>query len=272
MIGIKLTFERATMADKPKSVDGSVETRRFKDISFEDYGVRALDASLSENEKVGFPDAFRDGHSETIWKDLLQKLPSLHLQGSRILDIGCGCGHLPQALIQHAKLHDQKLTMIDHPNMLTQLREVEGHRLIGGRFPDVLALPNGLANERFDVIICYSVLQVASLAMNPFIFVDSAAELLASGGQLIFGDIPNFSKLRRFLASEIGRTFHRNYMQTELNPVIKPFEVDKSRLDDSMVLGIVAHLRMGGCHAYVLPQPTSLPLATRREDVLVVKP
>lgn len=252
------------------AVNGAVETARFKNISFDDYGLRAVDATLSNNEKVGFPDAFRDGHSETIWNDLLQKLPALSRRGTRILDIGCGCGHLPQALIQHALVHDQHLTMIDHPNMLAQLEHVENVRLVGGQFPGILKTHADVAESKFDVIVCYSVLQVAAAEMNPFLFADSAVELLAAGGQLIFGDIPNFSKLRRFLANDTGRAFHKSYMQTDSDPDVKAFAIDKTRLDDGFILGLLTHLRMGGFEAYVLPQPQSLPLSTRREDVLVI--
>ncbi len=254
------------------AVNGAVETARFKDISFEDYGFRAIDPSLSNNEKVGFPDAFRDGHSETIWNDLLQKLPALSRRGSRVLDIGCGCGHLPQALILHTRVHDQHLTMIDHPNMLAQLEYVEGIHLVGGQFPGILETYQDLAQSKYDVIVCYSVLQVAAAEMNPFLFADSAVELLKPGGQLIFGDIPNFSKLRRFLSSDTGRAFHKSYMQTDSDPEVKAFAIDKSRLDDGFILGLLTHFRMGGFEAYVLPQPTSLPLASRREDVLIIAP
>jgi 2-polyprenyl-3-methyl-5-hydroxy-6-metoxy-1,4-benzoquinol methylase len=254
------------------SVNGAVETARFKNISFDDYGLRAVDSTLSNNEKIGFPDAFRDGHSETIWNDLLQKLPALSRRGTRVLDIGCGCGDLPQALIQHALVYDQQLTMNDHPNMLAQLQHVEHVRLAGGQFPGVLKTHPDLAASKFDVIICYSVLQVAAAEMNPFLFADSAVELLAAGGQLIFGDIPNFSKLRRFLSSEAGRAFHKSYMQTDSDPDVKAFAMDKTRLDDGLILGLLTHFRMSGFDAYVLPQPLSLPLSTRREDILVNAP
>jgi 2-polyprenyl-3-methyl-5-hydroxy-6-metoxy-1,4-benzoquinol methylase len=271
MIGTRLTSERPEMPDKAAKIDGSVETARFKDITFEDYGRRAIDPTLSQNEKVGFPDAFRDGHAETIWLDLVGKLPSLTHRGSRVLDIGCGCGHLPQKLIQHAALHEQRLTMIDHPNMLAQLQNVSPHRLIPGRFPSVVEDIPDLGRERFDVVICYSVLHGLAREANPFYFVDAAVELLEAGGQLIFGDIPNFSKLRRFLASEKGKAYHRDYMKSDSDPDIPLFAIDKERLDDGFLLGLLTHLRMGGLDAYLLPQPPSLPLSTRREDLLVLK-
>jgi 2-polyprenyl-3-methyl-5-hydroxy-6-metoxy-1,4-benzoquinol methylase len=259
------------MANKASEIDGSVETARFKDISFEDYGRRATDPLLSQNEKVGFPNAFRDGHAETIWLDLVEKLPSLNCRGLRILDIGCGCGHLPQKLIQHATEHEQRLTMIDHPNMLAQLHDVGSHRLIAGRFPDLFEETADVSREKFDVIICYSVLHGVARETNPFYFVDSAVELLDVGGQLIFGDIPNFSKLRRFMASEKGRAYHRHYMKSDSDPDIPLFAIDKARLDDGFILGLLTHLRMGGFDTYVVPQPRSLPLSTRREDLLVFR-
>lgn len=260
------------MPHKAETVDGAMETNRFKNISFEDYGRRALDPMLSNNEKVGFPDAFRDGHAEVIWQDMLQKLPRLAMPNTRILDIGCGCGHLPQKLIQHATTLGQQLVMIDHVNMLAQLRDVAEHRLIAGRFPNVLADAQHLAAESFDIIISYSVLHGVATEMNPFYFVDSAVELLAEGGQMLLGDVPNFSKLRRFLASNEGKSFHRSYMKIASDPHVPPFAMDKTRLDDGFMLGLLTHLRSSGFDAYILPQPRTLPLSSRREDILISKP
>lgn len=42
-------------------------------------------------------------------------------------------------------------------------------------------------------------------------------------------------------------------------------------MDDSIVLAIVARLRRFGCEAYLVPQNDNLPMANRREDILVVK-
>ena len=47
---------------------------------------------------------------------------------------------------------------------------------------------------------------------------------------------------------------------------------EPGKIDDGVVLGILARCRAAGFDAYVLPQPPELPMANRREDVLVQRP
>jgi hypothetical protein len=39
-----------------------------------------------------------------------------------------------------------------------------------------------------------------------------------------------------------------------------------------VVFAVLQRARAAGFHAYVLPQPAHLPLANRREDILIVRP
>jgi len=251
-------------------IDGKTETERFKDIDFDAFGRRALDASMSANEKIGFPEAFRDGLTEVIWRDFQFKLPGLAERGAAILDIGCGCGPLPLKLLSESAALKQHVVLNDHANMLAQLPD--GGVKIAGRFPDCSEAVRAAAPKGFDAIICYSVLQHVAAERNPFVFVDHALEMLKPGGRLLLGDIPNVSKLRRFLSSDAGIAHHKKYMKTEDAPDVPPFALHKDRLDDGFILGLLSHIRLAGFDAWIMPQPEALPLSTRREDIVAARP
>jgi len=255
------------MTAKPDSVDGRRETERFARWTFDTYRLAAEDPTLSEHEKIGMPDAFRQGFGEAIWADIQAKLPGLSVRGARVLDIGPGCGELPRRLIAGAEALEQELVLIDHKAMLDHLPPSPAVRRIEGRFPDDF----GEAGQ-FDAILLYSVLQTVIIEANPFAFVDAAAALLRPGGALLIGDMPNFSKLRRFLASERGQEHHKAYMRTDEAPEIPAFAPAVDRIDDGLVFGLLSRARMAGYDAYLLPQPLELPLANRREDMLIVRP
>ena len=44
------------------------------------------------------------------------------------------------------------------------------------------------------------------------------------------------------------------------------------QIDDGIVLALLARARAHGFHAWVLPQAAALPMASRREDVLIRRP
>jgi hypothetical protein len=132
-------------------------------------------------------------------------------------------------------------------------------------------MPPIAADGGFDVILAYSVLHYVVVDANPFAFVDAAMARLNPGGRLLVGDVPNFSKLRRFLSSSAGVAFHKAYMRTDGPPDVPAFAVATDRIDDGMMMGLVMRARIAGYDAYLLPQPPSLPLANRREDLLIVR-
>lgn len=260
------------MAVPPRSADGAAETKRFAGLTFDRYRLLAGDSTLSPTEKIGCPDSFRIGFTGAILADVTAKLPALAGTGRAVLDIGIGCAELAHGLLDLCRDRGHHLTGVDSPEMLALLPDRPGFEKCPGRFPDVaddLArnVPGG-----FEAIIVYSVLQVVFVDQNPVHFVDRALALLAPGGRLLVGDVPNVSKLRRFLASAAGAAYHRDYMRTSEMPEVPAFAAPDARLDDGVLFGLMQRARNAGFEAYLVPQPDGLPLANRREDLLFQRP
>lgn len=214
----------------------------------------------------------RDGFEDAIWTALLDVLEPLGGRGADILDIGPGCGELARRMIALAEGNDHRLVMVDHAEMLAHLPESRAVTRVHGGFPAALADADPDAERQFDVILAYSVLQYVIVDANPFQFLDAGLSRLRPGGYFLIGDVPNFSKLRRFLSSEAGVRHHFAYMQTDQPPEVAAFDLLKDRIDDGVVLGLVTRARLAGFDAYVVPQAETLPFSRWREDILVRRP
>lgn len=245
----------------------------FEKLNYDDFRRLALDDSLSVHEKVGFPDAYRLDHEKNIHADLTRKLPAMQVSGTRILDIGCGCSDLPNMLMRTAEELDQWLFLLDSAEMLGQLQDTVGDAVVkvAAKFPDC---PDFLAefNGRMDIVMTYSVLQYVFADGNVFKFVDEALKLLAPGGRLLIGDIPNISMRKRFFSSETGVAHHQAFTGSDAQPTVEFNRIESDQIDDSVVLSIVGRARAAGFHGFVLPQSPDLPMANRREDILIVRP
>lgn len=246
-------------------------TRSFDNLSYEDFRRMAGDPTLSVHEKIGFPDSYRQGYEEVIFSDILGKLPNLLDRSKTILDIGPGCAGLPKRLIDHSALHEHALVLVDSPEMLAHLPDGAGVTKVPGFYPDCAQALDSWKGK-FDVILCYSVFHYIFVEAGFWKFLDYSLELLADGGQLLIGDIPNVSKRKRFLASAAGLRFHQSFMGTTDVPHVDFRAVETNRIDDAVILGVIMRARAQGCDGYWLPQSRALPMANRREDVLIVKP
>lgn len=256
----------------PKAIDGREQASRFSQVSYEGFRSMASDPALPANEKIGMSDVLRVTFDASILADIVDKLPALGRTDQTVVDIGCGCGTLTLRLIEHCKAMQHHLTLVDSPEMLANLPNVPHVRKLAGRFPEnaktiASTIPGGA-----DLVLVYSVLSVVFVDSNPFLFVDHAAALLRSGGRLLIGDVPNLSKLRRFLVTETGAQYHKEYMRSDKPPVVGTFDGPGEGIDDGVILGIIGRMRSKGYDAYVLPQADSLPLSNRREDILIVRP
>jgi cyclopropane fatty-acyl-phospholipid synthase-like methyltransferase len=245
---------------------------RFKGLTYEDFRRLAQDPALSRHEKVGFPNAYRDGKEDAIFDDILSKLRNLSSERKTALEIGPGCSDVPKRLIAHCRERNHALHLIDSAEMLELLPDGEHVSKHSGRFPqDCLAILDQMAGA-FDVVLAYSVLHYVFAERSLDDFLDSALGLLAEGGELLLGDIPNASKRRRFFSSPAGVRFHQQFTGTDSFPDGSQLTGEQAEIDDEIILSLMKKCRLRGFDAYALPQPKDLPMANRREDLLVRRP
>lgn len=244
---------------------------RFAKLTYDDFKRLAGDASLSDAQRIGFPDAYRAGFEAAIVDDIIARTPTLNDRGGVVIDIGCGASDVPKLLAKHCAQQQHQLVFIDSAEMLTLAPAGPGITHAPGKFP---AMPELLDRWRgkASAVIAYSVLHYVFEGEDVFGFLDAACSLLAPGGHLLVGDVPNGSKRRRFFASDTGVAFHKAFMETDQPPAVEPFALESGRIDDGVVLGILMRYRAAGFDAYVLPQGRGLPLQNRREDLLIVRP
>lgn len=238
---------------------------------YEGFRRRAQDLTLSANEKAGFPDSYRSGAAENILADIDAKLPGFGRRGARVLDIGIGCSELSYAIVRRAIDLNQHLTIIDSQEILDQLDDGPQVEKLEGPFPSCLdrTAPIG----PFDAIVAYSVVQYVFVEASIFRFIDRASALLAeSDAGFLIGDVPNTSMRKRFLASAAGQAFHELHFPSVAPPSIAFNVMEQELMDDSVVLGVLARARAAGLQAFVLPQAADLPMANRREDILIRRP
>jgi 2-polyprenyl-3-methyl-5-hydroxy-6-metoxy-1,4-benzoquinol methylase len=250
----------------------SVDFTRMASLRYEDFKTLASEEGLSPHERIGFPDAYRDGQEEAILADLRSKASNLGVPASTIVDIGCGCGVLAQRLIDYCSEMTHRLVIVDSAQVLARLPDPPHVCKVAGRFPQETSSALAELCGRADVVIAYSVLHYIVLDSNPFDFLDQALALLAPGGELLVGDVPNVSMRRRFFSSDAGKTFHRSFTGTDTDPDVVFNTLEPDKIDDSVVLGLVMRARSAGFDAYVMRQRQDLPMANRREDLLVRRP
>ena len=249
----------------------SDKAKRSSAHCFEEFRRLAKDETLSKYERIGFPDSYRSGKEEFIFLDIKSKLPLLNEENKTVLDIGPGCSDLPGMLVDHCQARNHSLFMVDSPEMLDRSPDRPFVEKVAAFYPDCPELVEKLAGK-VDVILCYSVFHYVFVDTPIFRFLDTSLSLLASGGQMLIGDIPNISKRKRFFSSNTGVCFHQNFMNTEdiPRPIFNRIEHDE--IDDAVVLSLLQRARAQGFDAYVLPQPPVLPMANRREDILINRP
>jgi 2-polyprenyl-3-methyl-5-hydroxy-6-metoxy-1,4-benzoquinol methylase len=232
----------------------------------------ATRTDISAYEKIGFPDSYRKDREGYIFDDILAKIPIMHQKNKQILDIGPGCAELPRLLAEFCQAQGNQLFFIDAPEMLELLPQTDFIKHIPGKFPSETSNFIETYSGKIDVIICYSVFHYIYVEGNIYKFLDDALSLLADGGAMLLGDIPNISKRKRFFSSNNGRDFHQKFMNTTDAPRVQFNCLEPEGIDDGVISGIVQRYRCAGFDVYILPQPVCLPMANRREDLLFIRP
>jgi hypothetical protein len=245
---------------------------RFTDLGFEGFRRLARDESLSQYQKIGFPNSYREGYEDLIFGDIRAKLTNLTNEQQTILDIGPGCSELPLKLIDLCREQNHHLILIDSAEMLDQLPNESFITKLAGFYPtDCAALFKDYLGK-VNVILTYSVIHYVFVETSVFSFLDKSLELLAPSGQMLIGDIPNISKRKRFFSSVAGIAFHQAFMKTDEEPVVEYNTVEDGKIDDAVVLSLLLRCRNAGFDSYLLPQASALPMANRREDILITRP
>jgi cyclopropane fatty-acyl-phospholipid synthase-like methyltransferase len=237
--------------------------------SFDEYKRMASDASLAPYEKVGFAAVHRKDSEKNIFPDVLSKLPVLSERSKTVVDIGCGCSKPALDLVRHCEAQGHNLVLVDSEEMLSLIPDTPNLDKRPHKFPEDPAFLGEFA-ARADCIITYSVLHVICPYQNSFTFLDKAVSLLRPGGQMLVGDIPNISRKKRFLSSEKGAAFHREWSETRESPEVSWIE-DYEEIDDSVVLHLLLRYRSMGMQTYLLPQGDGLPMNHTREDILICR-
>jgi hypothetical protein len=250
----------------------TIDFNRFQRLGYDKFRQMAADESLSEFEKIGFPDSYRDGYGPAIVTDIRRKLTALETPGGVVIDIGCGCSDIPKLLIDLCAEKGHTLVLLDAPEMLDLLPDGPHIVKIPGYYPDETPTLFERYAGRAAAVLTYSVVQLVLAEGNLFKFFDRALTLLADGGQFLIGDIPNISKRKRFFASETGAAFHQSFMNTTERPQVNFNTIEADQFDDAAIMGLILRARAAGFDAYWLPQPPDLPMSNRREDVLIIKP
>jgi hypothetical protein len=245
---------------------------RFRDLRYRDYKIMAKDESLSKYQMIGFPDSYREGKEEYIFADIISKLGvDTDEKGLTFLDIGPGCTDLPHMLINFCNKHQNRLLVVDSEEMLNKLPNKDSLLKFPGYFPDDSSVLIDKFQNSIDYIICYSVLHVVFYQTCVYKFIDSAVSMLKPGGKLLIGDIPNLSKRRRFFSTDSGISFHQEFSKSNTLPVVNHYELEPSKIDDSIIFAILQRYRGFGFETYLLPQNRNLPMYNRREDVVICK-
>ena len=244
---------------------------KYEHLSFEKFRELARSEDLSRHQKVGFPDEYREGREEAIFRDILQKLPVTRSSNKRVLEIGPGCSSLPLMLMDACQEQGHSLFMIDSEEMLEQLPDQSFLTKVAGRFPDVPDFLDSQAGQ-MDIVLAYSVIQYPFEEGGFWVFFDQALSLMRDDAFFLIGDIPNSSMRKRFFSSEQGVRFHQQYTGRKDRLEVHFNHLEPGLIDDSVVLAMLARARAAGYHAWVVQQSADLPMANRREDIVIYKP
>jgi len=243
---------------------------KFERLTFDSFKNLAKQKHLSRYEKIGFPDSYRKGYEKHIFRDICAKLTNLEKKEKTIVDIGPGCRDLPFKLIELCEKQKHELILVDSREMLSLLPDKKFIEKYPCKFPTCKKLLEKYEGK-VDAIVIYSVLQHVFMDSNPFNFLDKALRLLNEGGQLLLADIPNITKRKRFFSSSKGIETHKKFTGKDELPVVEFMMLDEEKIDDGVLFAILQRYRNAGYETYLLPQGSKLPLATRREDILIVR-
>jgi len=236
---------------------------------FNHFKKLAKNNNLKSYEKVGRKKIHigKENKEKNIFNEIKKKLDIK--KKTVICDIGCGCSLPALNLINFAKKNNNKLILVDSKEMLNNLPNYKYVKKIACKFPNCKKFIRN-HSKSIDNIIIYSVLHYVKLD-NIFNFLDNAVLMLKINGKILIGDIPNVDKKRRFLSSDFGKKFFRNWSGGKDVPKIDYDKLRKESINDKIVINILKRYRRRGLDTFLLSQGKGLPFNMTREDILMKK-
>lgn len=234
------------------------------------YGKMAADTAIESITQNGRYHAQKDAE-QYVSIDVIQKLvPDAH---DSFLDIGCGLG----LNLIPISARVSRAAGCDHPNVINRLKQQSpdlNADLIGGDFFEIEF------TRPYSKVLAYSVLPSLPDLYTVKAFIDKTLALLEPAGRALLGDLANIDKKKRFLKSERGVAFQKEWevlssdyrKQDDISAFL--VEADKRAviIDDNTILDLIMHIRKQGFHAYMVDQPQKLPFGNTREDILILGP
>ena len=116
-----------------------------------------------------------------------------------MIDIGCGCSGLSKEIINISKQKKINLVLLDIAPVINNIKnknKFKKIKFIKGKFQNIKF------KKKYDFVLIYSVIHYVN---NPHNFIKKAFNILAEGGKMLIGDIPNINKKKRFINSFKGK-------------------------------------------------------------------
>lgn len=185
-----------------------------------------------------------------------------------VLDIGSNVGSMsiPISYLVNS------VTCIDSPNLtkFIQEKKIDNINLLSGDFLEVEI------DNKFDKILVYGVLNCLN-EIDLYKFIDKCLTILNPGGILLFGDIPNISKKKRYLdkyqTNEEKESWNELISKEDfshLQEIPKYNSENKIAIfDDDIILNMVKYIRNKDFNCYIINQKENLPFNKTREDIIV---
>lgn len=240
------------------------------EINNKDYIGHLVNKTVSAGRPINFI------NHEAIFNDITHKL--FLKQSNKLLDIGCGYGHLTDLFIEFFDTNQIESTFIDNENIINKLKQENHNKQNINFICGLFGIDNFESLGKYDRILCYSVLHYTN---QPELFIDKAIEYLDSYGIAMFGDLPNLSQKARFITSVKGRIFDKEYKEKnnisfvdypDINSFINDSTSEQKLIDDSFFVNIFRKYTNLDYDVYILPQYSAdLPFNNTRVDLIIKK-
>ncbi len=243
-------------------------------ISFENFGYvsgKSKDFTISASRYL-----HQKQYEQKILSSIMNRL-SINKE-DEVLDVGCNVGTHIIPLYFFVK----EIYGIDHKTCLKVLKkrlpEIPSKNLISGNF---LSLK---ISNKFDKILCYSVLQYLKNDQEVIFFVTKLIKVLKKNGIALLGDIPNIDLKNSFLKSKVGKKWLKKF-NLERKKTIKKHKIESIsyhlknkkkdeflvKINNNLIQRMIREIKKRGFKVRRIKQPTHFLYGPTREDIIIYK-